>query len=140
MHAPRGPPLTTRFVLLATQRTGSTVIWQTLDRHPRVAAFGEMFLEGLAHPASFATYLRASPLRRLALRAAPRRTTARYGSRAERYVAIEVGHAAQNVYLQAVGLGLGTVIVGAFDDSRVADLLGLAAGEHPLALLPVGRS
>jgi hypothetical protein len=43
-----------------------------------VTAFGEMFLEGLAHPASFATYLSASPLRRLALRAAPRRTTARY--------------------------------------------------------------
>jgi hypothetical protein len=54
------------------------VIWQTLDRHPRVTAFGEMFLDGLAHPASFATYLRASPLRRLALRVAPRRTTARY--------------------------------------------------------------
>lgn len=76
----------------------------------------------------------------IAVSAVPRRTAARYGSRAERYVAIEVGHVAQNVYLQAVGLGLGTVIVGAFDDLRVANLLGLATGEHPFALLPVGRS
>lgn len=76
----------------------------------------------------------------IAVSGVTRRTAARYGSRAERYVAIEVGHVAQNVYLQAVGLGLGTVIVGAFDDLRVADLVGLAAGEHPLALLPVGHS
>jgi len=68
-----------------------------------------------------------------------RRTAAHYGSRAERYVHIEVGHVAQNVYLQAVALDLGTVVVGAFDDDAVAAALGLPAGERPLALLPVGR-
>ena len=36
---------------------------------------------------------------------------------------MEVGHAARNVYLQAVSLGLGTVVVGAFDDDRVAGLV-----------------
>jgi SagB-type dehydrogenase family enzyme len=66
------------------------------------------------------------------------RTSGRYGNRAERYVHIEVGHAAQNVYLQATALGLGTVIVGAFDDRRVQEVLGLANDEAPLALLPVG--
>jgi SagB-type dehydrogenase family enzyme len=75
----------------------------------------------------------------LAISAVPRRTAVRYGSRAERYIAIEVGHAAQNVCLQAVALELGTVIVGAFDDAGVAGLLGLAAEERPYALLPVGR-
>jgi SagB-type dehydrogenase family enzyme len=67
------------------------------------------------------------------------RTAAKYGERAERYVSIEVGHAAQNVCLQAVALGLGTVMVGAFEDARVASALGLPAEEQPLALLPVGR-
>ena len=32
---------------------------------------------------------------------------------------MEVGHAARNVYLQAVSLGLETVVVGAFDDDGV---------------------
>jgi len=71
--------------------------------------------------------------------AVPARTAARYGERAERYVSIEVGHAAENLCLQAVALGLGTVPVGAFADRDVERLLGMPAGEHPRLLLPVGR-
>jgi SagB-type dehydrogenase family enzyme len=74
----------------------------------------------------------------LAITAAISRTAARYGSRAERYVFMEAGHAAQNVYLQVQSLGLGTVIVGAFDDAAVANILSLPSGETPVALLPVG--
>jgi len=47
------------------------------------------------------------------------RTRKTYGQRARRYVYMEVGHAAQNVYLQAVARGLGTLILGAFDDAQV---------------------
>jgi SagB-type dehydrogenase family enzyme len=75
----------------------------------------------------------------LVLAAVYRRTTARYGPRGERYVHIEVGHAAQNVYLQVVALGLGTTEVGAFDDRAVKSVLGLAAGQDPLAIMPIGR-
>lgn len=75
----------------------------------------------------------------LAITAAISRTAARYGPRAERYVFMEVGHAAQNVYLQAQSLGLGTVMVGAFDDAAMAQILSLPPGETPVALLPVGR-
>jgi SagB-type dehydrogenase family enzyme len=67
------------------------------------------------------------------------RTTRKYGERGERYVHIDLGHAAQNVYLQAEALGLGTVIVGAFDDEPVARLLSLGRGQKPLAIMPVGR-
>ncbi len=67
------------------------------------------------------------------------RTAARYRARAERYVPMEVGHAAQNVYLQAAALGLGTTFQGAFDDTSVTRVLGLAPEERPLGLLPVGR-
>jgi SagB-type dehydrogenase family enzyme len=66
------------------------------------------------------------------------RTTARYGSRGERYVHIEVGHVGQNIYLQSEALGLGTVAVGAFDDLKVKALLGIK--EEVLYIMPVGRS
>lgn len=68
-----------------------------------------------------------------------RRTSQRYGTRAERYVHLEAGHACQNLLLQAEALGLGGVPVGAFEDQRVARLLGLASGEAPLYLVPVGE-
>ena len=40
------------------------------------------------------------------------RTTLKYGERGVCYVHMEVGHAARNVYLLAVSLGPGTVVVG----------------------------
>lgn len=67
------------------------------------------------------------------------RTTARYGERGMRYVSMEVGHAAQNIALQAVSLGLGTVLVAAFHDENVTEVLGLPRGEQPLALIPIGK-
>ena len=66
------------------------------------------------------------------------RTAAKYGRRAERYMFMEAGHAAQNVYLQAQSEGLGTTAVGAFKDRAVQALLGMSADEAPLYLLPVG--
>ncbi len=64
------------------------------------------------------------------------RTTAKYGARAERYVFIETGHAAQNLCLQAAALGLGAVTVGAFYDDRVKRLRGVEA--DPTYIIPVG--
>jgi nitroreductase len=40
---------------------------------------------------------------------------------------------------KAVSLDLGAVLVGAFDDEAVRRLLGLADGEAPLYLVPVGH-
>ena len=67
------------------------------------------------------------------------RTAARYGDRADRYVTLEAGHAAQNVLLQAVARGLSAVPVGAFDDDEVAAVLDLPEEHAPLYLLPVGH-
>ena len=50
---------------------------------------------------------------------------------------MEAGHAAQNVYLQATALGLGTVVVGAFDDGGVSRVMGLGQA-RPLYIMPVG--
>lgn len=66
------------------------------------------------------------------------RTTGKYGARGIQYVHIEVGHAAQNVYLQAVSLNLGTVIIGAFHDDEVKRVLNMPAREQPLCIMPVG--
>ncbi len=67
------------------------------------------------------------------------RSMGKYGQRGRRYAHIEVGHAAQNVYLQAAARGLATVLVGAFDDEEVQDVLGLPPDHEPLGLMPVGR-
>lgn len=68
------------------------------------------------------------------------RTGVKYGARAERYMLIEVGHAGQNVCLQAVALGLGAVTIGAFNDLSLKQALGLRADEEPLYLIAVGHA
>ena len=67
------------------------------------------------------------------------RVTPRYSERALRYVHMEAGHAAQNVYLQANALNLGTVAVGAFIDAEVKKTIAMPENEAPLYLLPVGH-
>ncbi len=64
-------------------------------------------------------------------------TASKYGERGTRYVHIETGHVAQNIYLQAVNLRLGTVAVGAFYDEQVKKILDIE--EDPLLLMPVGK-
>jgi nitroreductase len=67
------------------------------------------------------------------------RTAKKYGDRSARYVPIEVGAAAENLALQAVALGLGSTVVGAYDDAALTLALGSAPDEQPLALVPVGK-
>lgn len=68
-----------------------------------------------------------------------KRTTRKYGSRGNRYVHIEVGHAAQNLFLQAVSLELASVVVGAFSDKNVKYLLKLPENVEPMIIMPVGK-
>ncbi len=68
-----------------------------------------------------------------------KRTERKYGRRGERYIFIEVGHAAQNVLLQAVSLGLGAVPIGAFYDDQVKKVLSLPEDHKPLYLVPLGH-
>ena len=67
------------------------------------------------------------------------RTEAKYGSRAERYVHLEAGHAAQNILLQATALDLGAVPIGAFYDQKVQEVLALPSDHEPFYLIPVGH-
>jgi len=67
------------------------------------------------------------------------RTAKKYGSRAERYVKLEAGHACQNILLQTVALHLGAVPIGAFYDDQVQVALSLPPDHEPLYLIPVGH-
>jgi SagB-type dehydrogenase family enzyme len=69
----------------------------------------------------------------LVLTAVPARTTARYGSRAIRYIHMEAGHISQNICLQSTSLGLGAVPIGAFDDEELDRLIGID-GESEMSL------
>jgi SagB-type dehydrogenase family enzyme len=66
------------------------------------------------------------------------RTTRTYGSRGVRYVDMEAGHAGQNVYLIATAMGLGAVVIGAFHDEQVQQILQLPRDQAPLYVIPVG--
>ena len=62
----------------------------------------------------------------------------KFGQRAYRYLNMEIGHAAENVALQAVALGLVSVPVGSFWDDVVAKELALPDTQDPFYVLPVG--
>jgi SagB-type dehydrogenase family enzyme len=67
------------------------------------------------------------------------RAAVKYKERAPRYAHIEVGGVAQSIYLQAEALDLGAVLMGAFRDADVQQVLGLPDDHEPLAIIPVGR-
>jgi SagB-type dehydrogenase family enzyme len=76
----------------------------------------------------------------LVIAAAYERTAQKYGEqRTPRYVHMEAGHSAQNLLLEAVALGLGGVLIGAFNDREVERVLSLPADQKPLYLIPVGH-
>jgi SagB-type dehydrogenase family enzyme len=68
------------------------------------------------------------------------RTTQKYGNRGrERYVCMDLGHAAQNIYLQTYSLGIGTCAVGAFTDKMVSMVMMFDDREEPLYIMPIGK-
>ena len=68
------------------------------------------------------------------------RLAGRYGERAQKYAYIEVGHSAQNIYLQAESLRLGTCAIGAFTNNRVREVLRLPSDEEPIYIMPIGMT
>ncbi len=102
-----------------------------------------LHVRGDQRPALHAVALRQNSVLRaptvIVITAIYERTASRYGmERTPRYVHLEAGHAAQNVLLQAVVMGLGAVPIGAFYDDQVQQALSLPADQQPLYLIPVG--
>lgn len=76
--------MTGGFILLASQRTGSTVVWRTLDQHPEVSAKGELFLRESSDLESYSAVASRTWASRLTSRLAPQWHTGRYLDRATR--------------------------------------------------------
>jgi len=108
------------------------------DSHALISIAGGDRRHALAE-AALAQHWIAGAAVTLAVAAVFERTTDKYGRRGERYMHMEAGHVGQNVCLQAVPLGLGTTVVGAFDDAAVAAIIDPTVPMTPLCLLPVGR-
>ncbi len=93
--------------------------------------------EKLSKAALFQTMIRNAPVS-FVISAIYARITGKYGNRGLRYAHMEAGHAAQNVCLLGVELGIGTCTVGAFEDEEVKKVLKLPVNEEPLYILPLG--
>lgn len=62
----------------------------------------------------------------------------KYGAElSPRFVHMEMGHAAQNIHLQAEALGLGSVAVGYLNEPKVRTLLGMES--DPQYMVSIGR-
>jgi SagB-type dehydrogenase family enzyme len=68
------------------------------------------------------------------------RSMVKYGQRGrDRYVCMDLGHSAENIYLQAYALKIGTVAVGAFTDLWLKKACGMTRPEEPLYIMPLGK-
>lgn len=131
-------PLEVYLVVRTSEEIKSGVYKYLPDNHKLI-----MVLEGdvsnrLARAALGQMFISDAPVN-LVFSAVFERTTKKYGERGIQYVFIEVGHSAQNVYLQAQSLRLGTVVIGAFDDKEVKKILKMPEEENPLYIMPVGK-
>lgn len=66
------------------------------------------------------------------------RIMGKYGHRGIRYAMIEAGHIGQDIFLQSQALGLAAGIVGAFEDQKVIQVMGIKETHEPLLIMPVG--
>jgi len=67
-----------------------------------------------------------------------RKLVAKFRKEARKYMLLEVGHIAQNIQLQAVCLGLGSVTIGGFDIRGVRKVCRLPKNLEPLYIICVG--
>ncbi|MBU7032940.1 MAG: SagB/ThcOx family dehydrogenase [Theionarchaea archaeon] len=107
------------------------------DSHSLICMKEGDFRSGIASACLNQTFIAKAPVS-IVIAADYERTTRRYGERGIRYVHMEAGHVGENIYLQAVALHLGTVVVGAFQDDELHHVLGLPVEEVPLYVMPVG--
>jgi len=67
-----------------------------------------------------------------------RKLEAKYRGRGEKLIYLETGHIAQNIHLQAVSLGLGSVPIGVFDPKSAAAICKLTEDLEVLYLVSTG--
>ncbi|MEA3378404.1 MAG: SagB/ThcOx family dehydrogenase [Nanoarchaeota archaeon] len=68
-----------------------------------------------------------------------KRTAIKYGTRAYRYVLLDTGHMAQNIYLTSGNLSVGCCTIGGFSDNKVNRFLDLDENEQTLYMGVLGK-
>ncbi len=129
-------PLEIYLVVGEVEDLESGVYHYSIARHSLEKMKGEDVRRALCRAALEQRMIERAPIS-IIIAADYYRTTGHYGQRGVRYVHMEAGHVGQNVSLQAVALNMGTVMIGAFDDRQVKEILGIE--EEPLYILPVGK-
>ena len=117
---------------------GKGVYWYFPEQHALKPIKLEDVRRELSEASLWQTWMAQAPII-VVIAAEYARTTSKYRERGIRYVLMEIGHSAQNLFLQAVCLGLGAGIVGAFYDEEVKRILSLPPNHDPLLLMPVGH-
>jgi len=116
---------------------GNGLYWYNLKKHTLEMKIKGDLNESLAVASLKQSFIDEAPLN-IIICADYERCTGRYGERGVRYTLIEVGHCAQNIHLEAVALGLGSVPIGAFQDDKIKILMDLPSNIEPLYIIPIG--
>lgn len=130
-------PLEIHIVIGEGNETESGVYRYLPEEHSLVREIAGDMREKLSKAALFQPMIKIAPVS-IVISAVYSRITNKYGNRGLRYTHMEAGHAAQNICLLGVELGIGTCTVGAFDDDEVKRVLKLPSNEEPLYILPLG--
>ncbi|MCK5724525.1 MAG: SagB/ThcOx family dehydrogenase [Gammaproteobacteria bacterium] len=131
-------PLELYLVVGDIEGLSAGVYWYRPETHELIHLASGDLRKRLASAALGQSCVRRAPAV-LVIASVYKRTTGKYGQRGRRYAHIEVGHAAQNLFLQSEALELATVVVGAFNDKEVISVLDVSDNLQALLLMPVGR-
>ena len=100
-----------------------------LEHKLQEVEIGDEIADKLAYACLGQTFIKASAVTFIWL-AVPYRMTWRYGERGYRYMLLDAGHVAQNLYLAAEAIDCGSCVIGAYDDDAVNQLLGIDGKEQ----------
>jgi SagB-type dehydrogenase family enzyme len=108
--------------------------------HALVEAARRPGLEGHFAEATFGQRFCGAGAATIIWTAIPARTEWRYAEASYKVIAIDVGHACQNLYLACEAVGAGTCAVAAYDQERMDELLGVDGDEEfAIYLAPLGK-
>ena len=93
--------------------------------------------EKLASAAKDQIFIAQAPLV-LVFCANPSRSVERFGERSQLFSVQDATIAAAHAQLAVHALGLSTVWIGAFNETKVSEILQLPQGQRPIAILPIG--
>jgi SagB-type dehydrogenase family enzyme len=131
-------PLETYLVAVDVQGLEAGVYHYRPHGHELVRIAGEVQRERLAQAAEDQLWV-SDAAAMIVLCGVYGRMTRKYGEVGRVYVHMEAGHVVQSVSLEAVVLGLGSTVIGAFHEEQVRRILRAPKRRVPLCLIAIGK-